>query len=424
MAPDLSLGREGTMILKGNRRGGAKDLAVHLMKDENDNVELHELRGFVSNDLMGALNETYAISKGTRCQKFMYSMSVNPPPGEKADTADILAAIEKSEKVLKLAGQPRAIVFHEKEGRRHAHVVWSLINTREMKAVRLRFDREKLQPLTRELFNQHGWKMPKGLIDRQNRDPRNFNLKEYHQAKKHDRNPRAVKTAIQNAWAISDSRASLSHALEERGFKLAKGDRAGIVVVDMFGEVYSLPKMLGVRIKAVRERIGKEDEFPSVDEAREKTASLMLSALDRFKDEIATSTIAKNGDFERRKQNLIRRQRTERQSLKERQKGRWSEECRARQARFRTGLKGLWDGLRGHNKRIRKANEFEALKSLRRDQSERDRLVHTHLKQRQRIMLFKMELRQEFTRERRQLERDIGAYKDMRRGHSRDGPSR
>jgi hypothetical protein len=39
------------VILKGNRRGGAKDLAVHLMKPENDHVELHELRGFVSRNL-------------------------------------------------------------------------------------------------------------------------------------------------------------------------------------------------------------------------------------------------------------------------------------------------------------------------------------------------------------------------------------
>lgn len=41
------------MILVGNQRGGAKDLALHLMKDENERVEIHELRGFMSDDLMG-----------------------------------------------------------------------------------------------------------------------------------------------------------------------------------------------------------------------------------------------------------------------------------------------------------------------------------------------------------------------------------
>lgn len=142
------------MILKGNRRGGAKDLAIHLMKPENDHVEVQELRGFVAGNLMGALNETYAISRGTRCQKFLYSMSVNPPPGETATTADILDAIEKSEKLLNLSGQPRAIVFHEKEGRRHAHVVWSLINAAEMKAVRLRNDRTK--PMSTRRWRRRG----------------------------------------------------------------------------------------------------------------------------------------------------------------------------------------------------------------------------------------------------------------------------
>lgn len=414
------------MILKGNRRGGAKDLALHLMKPENDHVEVHELRGFASNSLMGALNETYAISRGTRCKKFMYSMSINPPPGETVSTADILDAVEKSEKALKLKGQPRAIVFHEKEGRRHAHVVWSLIDAREMKAVRLRYDREKLQPLTRELFLQHGWKMPDGLRDRRNRDPRNFTLKEYHQARKHDRNPRAARTAIQTAWAISDSRVAFSHALEERGFKLAKGDRAGIVCVDMFGEVYAVPKMLGFRIKAVREKIGRErdnpENFLSVDAAKEKNASLMLSALNRFKGEIEKTERGKTGEFERRKEDLIRRQRLERASLEKRQQERWEEESRIRQARFRRGLKGLWDGLRGHNKRIRKGNEQEAFETLRRDQGERDALVHTHLDQRWKINLFKMELRREFTRERRHIARDIRTYNDIRRNHSRDGP--
>ena len=38
------------MILHGNQRGGAKNLALHLLKDENEHVEAHELRGFVALD--------------------------------------------------------------------------------------------------------------------------------------------------------------------------------------------------------------------------------------------------------------------------------------------------------------------------------------------------------------------------------------
>ena len=47
---------------------------------------------------------------------------------------------------LKLVGQPRAIVFHTKNGRQHCHVVWSRIYPDDSKAVQIDHDRYKLQP--------------------------------------------------------------------------------------------------------------------------------------------------------------------------------------------------------------------------------------------------------------------------------------
>ena len=67
------------MILVGNQRGGAKDLALHLLKQENEHVEVHEVRGFASHNLTAALNEAYAISRATRCKQFLFSLSLNPP---------------------------------------------------------------------------------------------------------------------------------------------------------------------------------------------------------------------------------------------------------------------------------------------------------------------------------------------------------
>ena len=125
------------MILVGNQRGGARDLASHLMKDENDHVTLHELRGFIADDLHGAFAEAEAMSKGTRCRQFLFSMSFNPPETERVDISVFKSAINEAEQRLGLNNQPRAIVFHEKEGRRHAHAVWSRIKADEMKAVPL-----------------------------------------------------------------------------------------------------------------------------------------------------------------------------------------------------------------------------------------------------------------------------------------------
>ena len=90
------------MILHSNQRGGARDLARHLLKDENEHVEVYELRGFVSDNLMSALNETYALSKATKCKQFLYSLSVNPPAHENASIADFLEAAERVEQELGL----------------------------------------------------------------------------------------------------------------------------------------------------------------------------------------------------------------------------------------------------------------------------------------------------------------------------------
>jgi hypothetical protein len=112
------------MILVGNQRGGAKDLALHLLKQENEHVEVHEVRGFASHNLTAALNEAYAISRAIRCKQFLYSLSLNPPKSENVSTETFKQAIEQAEEKLGLTDQPRAIVFHEKNGRRHCHAVW------------------------------------------------------------------------------------------------------------------------------------------------------------------------------------------------------------------------------------------------------------------------------------------------------------
>lgn len=68
------------MILKGSQRSGGRDLAVHLMNStDNEHVRLHELRGFASHDLKSAVLEAEAISLGTKCRQYLFSLSLSPP---------------------------------------------------------------------------------------------------------------------------------------------------------------------------------------------------------------------------------------------------------------------------------------------------------------------------------------------------------
>jgi hypothetical protein len=260
------------MILVGNQRGGSKDLALHLLKDENEWVEVHEVRGFASRSLLGTFQESYAVSRGTRCKQHLYSLSLSPPKDADVSNETFEDAIDRAEQQLGLTGQPRAIVFHEKRGddgvlRRHAHAVWCRIDTVQMKARQLSFTHTKLQSLARELYRENEWEMPRGLLQKGYCDPHNFTLAEWQQAKRRGKNPKHLKALFQDAWAISDDQRSFANALLERGFILARGDRRGFVAVDHAGEVYSVSRWVGIKAKEVRAKLGDNQQLPGVTDA-------------------------------------------------------------------------------------------------------------------------------------------------------------
>ena len=377
------------MILVGNQRGGARNLALHLTNDENDHVEVHELRGFVSDDLMGALKEVDAVSKGTRCRQYLFSLSINPPAEETVSTESFEAAIEKVENKLGLKDQPRAIVFHEKEGaggyRRHAHVVWSRIDTDEMKAIQLSHSKRKLNAVSKELYLEHGWRLPAGYIDRSMKDPLTYTLDEWQQARRNGLDPKKIKETFQDAWASTDSAEAFANALQERGFEVAKGDRRGYVAIDRFCEVYSIPRQCNVKTKEIKARLGPADALPSLDQAKDAIARQMEQKLSSFIHEIDVNIAARKEEIARQRIEMRDRHREEKLELQRHHKQRQQEEAIARQSRFRKGLPGLWDFLRGQHHRIARANKDEAMEAKLRDLKESNALSAKHLDERQEL---------------------------------------
>ena len=68
------------MIIKASQRGGGQDLAAHLMRiDDNEHLSIHEMRGFASGNLKGAFKEVEAVSRGTKCKQYLFSVSLSPP---------------------------------------------------------------------------------------------------------------------------------------------------------------------------------------------------------------------------------------------------------------------------------------------------------------------------------------------------------
>ena len=393
------------MILKGSQRAGGMQLAAHLLNDnDNDHVTIHELRGFVSENLAGALKEAYAVSCGTRCKQFLFSLSLSPPESASVPVEVFEGAIAAVEEKMGLTDQPRAIVFHEKEGRRHAHCVWSRIDIETMTAINLPHYKLKLRDISRQLYLENEWRMPSGLANSEERNPLNFTRAEWQQAKRVGINPRKIKEAFQDCWAMSDGLKGFRAAMETRGYYLAQGDRRGIVAVDWRGEIYAISRYVGIRTKDVRNKLGAPDQLPSVAETKESIAKEVALKLRSFKSELKQEFEKGRIGLKSKRDAVVSIQRKQRAVLIERQQSRWVEESRNRSERFRKGLAGIWDWMTGKRSEIKRQNELELADCVVRDRNERQRLIELHLEERRELQNQIVSLRKRLEQEYRRLE--------------------
>lgn len=397
------------MILKGSQRGGARQLAEHLLNDrDNDHVELQEVRGFAANDLSGALDEAHAVSKGTRCEQFLFSLSLNPPKDQDVGIDAFRDAMERAGKALGLEDQPYAFIVHEKEGRRHAHVVWSRIDADKMKAVNLPFFKDRLAAVSKELYLEHGWDLPEGHRQNGWANPLNFTLAEWQQAKRLDLDPKELKQLFRDAWQNSDNGPSFKAALEERGFFLARGDKRAFVALDIHGEVFSVSRMTGATTKEIEQRLGARENFPSVEDTRLDVRQRVGRKIHEFLREARQELRERQRPLLEEHATMIREQREERERLVRLQEERRLRENRERQARIRTGIRGVLEILIGRAAAIRRTNEREAIECGFRDRDQRDELFRAQLAERRALQLSIERVRREQRVTLMQMGRAIG----------------
>ena len=231
---------------------------------------------------------------------------------------------------------------------------------------------------------------------------------------------------------MSDSKSSLASALREHGLILARGDRRGVVAVDREGEVYARARWASVKTKDVRARIGTPESLPSTDEAlaqhRREMKPTFAKWASGLRDEKALLTTAQAKEQKK----LIADHRKTRAALKTAQTDRWDAETIARSQRFRSGLSGLWDRLRGEHGKIKRQNEREAEASMRRDRKEREKLIAEQLAARRSLMadhrrkfealnLKRTSLKETWQRLRHQSKR-TSPTSTLARQRARDGP--
>lgn len=278
------------MIPFGSQRALGQDLATHLLNaQDNERLEVAQVRGSVARDLHGAFAEWEAQAHTlTRCTNYLYSLSINPDQRQGRLTREqYLEYIDRTEQRLGLSGQPRAVVFHVKKDRQgtpreHCHVIWSRIDVERGKARHVAFDHEKLMTVTREFARDYGLKLPDGYHRDKGADrPKKSRQMSLYDKRQEDLGGLSLeqrKAQVTAAWARRDTPRAFVRSLEDMGYILSTGNR-DYILVDRHGHMNSLPKLVDdkkVRTKEVRAFIEKDfpkDSLPSVDEARALAAA-------------------------------------------------------------------------------------------------------------------------------------------------------
>lgn len=415
------------MIIKASQRSGARNLANHLTNSlENDHVELHQIRGLAGTSVHAALLEIDAVSQGTRASQPLFSVSFNPPIGEQVTNAQFEQAFDKLEQKLGLADQPRVAIFHEKEGRRHCHVVWSRIDVTEMKAINLSHFKNKCTEVSRELYQEHGWQMPKGLQDREKRDPYKITYNEWQQAKRHGVDPKEIKSLIQDAWNRSDNLNSFKHALEERGLFIAKGDKRGFVVLDHDEKVFSLSRHGGIKTKELKAKLGNPEELSSINVTKQRIRlaynAEMREMIKKLKDKHREQIKPLND----KKALLVHIQKAERQELKDRQRIKRKIVTKNGRDKFRRGIMGIFDKLTGKERRLRLINQKEINRTKNQQTESKQKLIFRHNMERAELQKQIEQVKKRQQEERKQLSMRIHQMRTLKheREQARNGLSR
>lgn len=268
------------MIIKGQARGRAAQLAAHLLSaDQNENVRLYECRGTVAQDVAGALAEMEARGLAGRSQRPLYHASISPEPTRPLNDVQISQAVDHLERRLGLRGQPRIIVVHRKSEREHIHVVWSRIKAEDGTAISYSWNYRLHEKAARELETAFGHRPVPNSGDKRGTGARRRPVADYElrQAERSGRAARAVTAELTALWHASSTSAEFRRKLLEAGYVLARGDRRVFVVIDQAGNAHSLARRIeGVDTAAVRARLRDVDlnDLPLVAAGRDAQEKL------------------------------------------------------------------------------------------------------------------------------------------------------
>ncbi|MEQ1934952.1 MAG: relaxase/mobilization nuclease domain-containing protein, partial [Fimbriimonadaceae bacterium] len=193
------------MIIKGRARAHPEDLAAHLLRtDENESVDVMEIRGVVGRSLHDAICEMDALKAATQARKGLYHAMINIRADERLGETQWIKAVDALEERLGFEGQPRALVRHVKEGREHWHIVWSRTDLEKCLAIPIAHNYRKHEEVARELERIFSHIRVQGAhVERRDeaRPDRTPDAWEMQQQKRNKVSIKEIESVVRAAWA-------------------------------------------------------------------------------------------------------------------------------------------------------------------------------------------------------------------------------
>ena len=261
------------MIAKGNLHGSGVRLARYLSSaGDNEKAEVAELRGFVYSDIESAFRVTEAIAAGTRCENPFFHVQVRNPKNEVLTRAQWRHVADRIDTKLGFANQPRAMVFHVKDGHEHMHLAYDRIDAEIMKAIDPGLFKNKLKEACRELEKEFGLtRVRNNRGSDSEHDTARVLRSEFEQARRLGTDLREIRSNIRKAWEAASNGSEFVSALNKKDYVLARGDRRDYVIIDEAGGEHALGKrLLGTNAATIREKLSdlNRNDLPNVEEAK------------------------------------------------------------------------------------------------------------------------------------------------------------
>ncbi len=134
-------------------------------------------------------------------------------------------------------------------------------------------------------------------------------------------------------------------------------------------------------------RISADETLRTIDQTKAYIGEQIAPRLRQLIEQAKRAYSHQAKSFLDARAQMVSRHRTARATFDNLQSARHASEDTARRARLRTGLKGLWDRLRGERSKQLKRNELEAAQAKLRDREERHQFITSQLKERRELQL-------------------------------------